>query len=560
MPNKQSWREVEIKFRVADGGQIDALRSPERKLAGKRLTPVEQKIVLDLYWDTPDFALMRGGFGLRTRRAGERWLVTLKEMMLDGDSILADRIEVERPLTQAEIDAFLAKPKLERLLAVLRQESELPEAWSQVRLHKKNPRLHPLALLRQARDKRYLVLGKDESAPAIAELSLDTVNVMPPSLEHLFANGNDLTPQFLTQFYEVEVEALGEVMEADFDKIHRALNRKKSFQQSTSGKLTSALRMAVELSADGTAALQPKTMMAEAGRQIWRQQLLEVLLNERPIRTKTGDRVEAVHDMRVAIRRIRAAARIFGPYFERKEIRPYLDTLRTLAGELGMARDLDVSLALTNRYRKTLGDESGALAAVKAAWKDERRRAYQALEERLSSKEYSRFLGQFANFCNTPGLGVPDSNGASEQRLAAQEVRHVLPGEILVHYANMRVYESVLHDNTPPEIFHDLRIEGKRLRYALEFVQHLLDPKPTAALVANLKAVQECLGNMNDAMVMQDRLRRFNSEQPNAPSVVPVVDYLDEQFHQERARFGELWADFVSPSTRRMLAIAVSAL
>ncbi|MBI1294823.1 CHAD domain-containing protein [bacterium] len=560
MPKKQSWREVEIKFRVADGGQIDDLRSLERRLAGKRLTPVEQKIVLDLYWDTPDFALMRGGFGLRTRRAGEAWLVTLKEMMLNGDSILADRIEVERPLTQAEIDAFLAKPKLERLLAVLRQEGELPEAWSQVRLHKRNPRLHPLALLRQARDKRFLLPSKDDGTPAIAELSLDTVDVMPPSIEHFSSNGNNSTPHFLTQFHEVEVEALGEVAEADLEKVYRSLSRKKSFQQSTSGKLTSALRMAVELSADGTAALHPKAMMAEAGRQIWRQQLLEVLLNERPIRTKTGDRVEAVHDMRVAIRRIRAAARIFGPYFERKEIRPYLNTLRTLASELGTARDLDVSLTLVNQYRKSLGDESGALAAVKAAWKDERRRAYQALEQRLGGQEHSRFIGQFANFCNTPGMGVPDSNGASEQTLAAQEVRHVLPGEILVHYANMRVYESVLHNDTQPEIFHDLRIEGKRLRYALEFVQHLLDPKPAAALVANLKTVQECLGNMNDAMVMQDRLREFNTKQPQAPSVVPVINYLDEQFQQERARFGELWADFVSPSTRRMLAIAVAAL
>jgi CHAD domain-containing protein len=91
-------------------------------------------------------------------------------------------------------------------------------------------------------------------------------------------------------------------------------------------------------------------------------------------------------------------------------------------------------------------------------------------------------------------------------------------------------------------------------------VQHLLDPKPAASLVAKLKAVQECLGNMNDATVMQDRLRQFSSEQPEAPSVVPVIAYLDEQFQQERARFGELWADFVSPSTRRMLAIAVAAL
>ncbi|MEZ4833448.1 MAG: CHAD domain-containing protein [Caldilineaceae bacterium] len=545
-----------MKFRVGDPGRIESLRAMNGRLAGKRLTPLQAKEILDLYWDTPDHALMRGGFGLRTRRADAGWQVTLKELDFDGDSFLVDRIEVEHLLPQADVEAFLAKPKLEQLLSTLRQDAELPDAWARVRLHRQNPRLQPLAMLRQDRDKRYLLAGKDDSTPPIAELSLDTVDVLPPAPDLLLGNRQG-SP--LARFHEVEVEAMGEVTDADFDKIFRSLNRMRSFQPSGSSKLTSALRIASAFNADGAAAVQPQTTMAEAGRAIWRQQLIEVLLNECPIRARTGDRVEAVHDMRVAIRRIRAAARIFGPYFQREEIRPYLRTLRSVAGDLGAARDLDVSLSLVRQYQKALGDANGTLDIARTTWKTERKRAYRKLTQRLGGKTYSRFVGKFSRFCNTPGMGVGAMTDLSAQERAALEVRHVLPGEIFAHYANMRVYESVLHHDTPPELFHALRIEGKRLRYALEFVEHLLDPKPAAALIEKLKAVQECLGDMNDAVVMQDRMRRFSMERRQPPPT-PVISHLDDQIDTQRRRFGDLWADFVSPSTRRMLALAVAAL
>ena len=59
-----------------------------------------------------------------------------------------------------------------------------------------------------------------------------------------------------------------------------------------------------------------------------------------------GEDPEAVHDMRVAARRVRAAWRVFGDAYERAVVRDRVRELRTLGGRLGAVRDLDVQLAI----------------------------------------------------------------------------------------------------------------------------------------------------------------------------------------------------------------------
>ena len=58
-----------------------------------------------------------------------------------------------------------------------------------------------------------------------------------------------------------------------------------------------------------------------------------------------GDDVEAVHDMRVALRRVRTALRTFGACFPRRRIGAYVQTARHVARRLGAVRDADVHLA-----------------------------------------------------------------------------------------------------------------------------------------------------------------------------------------------------------------------
>lgn len=541
-------REIELKYRLEDDALLASLRHDDRFLDLFGLGPRRCQKTVDIYWDTVDYALTRGGFGLRTRRQDRSWLVTLKELTLPASSALADRVEVEASLDEITLSTFLREPKLDHLLAVLIKADRLPSAWQQVRLRKARPTLHPLALLEQVRHKR-LVISTDEptgtsSADSIGELSLDTVQIfVPPStldLPTLFGP-NSRSP--VATFREVEIEA---DQANQFERFRTLATRLKEIPlliPSEAGKAETALR---QLAHAGE--IEPSHSMPEAGRLIWRQQLMEVLLNEAGVRCHHNE--DAVHDMRVAIRRMRAAQRIFGPYFDEKEIDPYLRTLRKTARMLGAARDLDVALDLLDKYEISL-------PPVKTAWEKEREGAYVEAQAWLKDKSYSRFVAAFDRFCRAPGLGVRARHVGDAPH--SEQVRHVLPVEIFSHFTNMRAYESVIDAATPLPILHRLRIEAKRLRYALEFIAHLLDPQIAPSLVQDLKMLQDRLGDINDAAVMGDRLRRFAKDHPQI-SVDRVLAQLDNVIEAERTSFAPLWAAFIGAETRRRIALAIAYL
>ena len=94
--------------------------------------------------------------------------------------------------------------------------------------------------------------------------------------------------------------------------------------------------------------MQADMHMAEACRLIWREQLTQMVLNEAGVRFSSNP--EYVHDMRVATRRARAAAKLYGDYFKPKAIRRYLRYLRRTARLLGAVRDLDVAIGKLERF------------------------------------------------------------------------------------------------------------------------------------------------------------------------------------------------------------------
>src|SRR5260221_9304696 len=92
--------------------------------------------------------------------------------------------------------------------------------------------------------------------------------------------------------------------------------------------------------------------MSEAGRKIMAYYLSRLLHHERSVRE--GDHTEAIHDMRVASRRLRSALDIFGPYYKARAIKAIRKHLRRVGKTLGAVRDLEVVLAPAQRYAQDL--------------------------------------------------------------------------------------------------------------------------------------------------------------------------------------------------------------
>jgi len=105
-------------------------------------------------------------------------------------------------------------------------------------------------------------------------------------------------------------------------------------------------------------ALSPEDTMAEAGRKVLLSELIKILSHEAGSRTDRD--LEDVHQMRVAMRRIRSLFRLLRPYFKKSVIRQYNHEFSALASGLGEVRDLDVLLDNLRRFKSKakLKDES----------------------------------------------------------------------------------------------------------------------------------------------------------------------------------------------------------
>ena len=119
-----------------------------------------------------------------------------------------------------------------------------------------------------------------------------------------------------------------------------------------------------------------------------------------------------------------------------------------------------------------------------------------------------------------------------------------------------RSWASRLHEDSPDEEVHELRILCKKLRYLLEFFGSLLDKKKLKSLVKKLKALQDCLGVFNDLSVQQENLLRYSREHPKASPLVHMaiggmVSVLAQRQTEERYRVLDQVEKFLSPSISR---------
>lgn len=204
---------------------------------------------------------------------------------------------------------------------------------------------------------------------------------------------------------------------------------------------------------------------------------------------------EAVHQMRVATRRMRTALRALRGYVVPP---PRLRRdLKWLAGALGRVRDRDVILALmrSERLPATARDERARLAAVIAKSARGRDKAMARLREKLKGKRYRGLTRGLADFAAHPG--TPRGGDALAARALAEAIRRL--------GATLGEREGMTAAAPSPEALHALRIDFKRLRYALDFHASACglayDAERRLA-----RAMQDVLGDLHDRDLLRGRL------------------------------------------------------
>jgi CHAD domain-containing protein len=213
-----------------------------------------------------------------------------------------------------------------------------------------------------------------------------------------------------------------------------------------------------------------------------------------------GDEPEAVHDFRVAVRRLRSTLRTFRPLMP-TDPEPVRAELHWLASELGPVRDLEV---VAERLADAVAAEPPELVIGPVGERmaerltGQRERARESALVSLGSDRYFALLDQLDELLDQPPLRRP----------AKREVRRLV--RTAVRRAERRL--AAIGEAPPGEAaamdaeLHQARKSAKRARYAVEVLLPSAG-KPTTRLVSRLKGVQDLLGAHQDTVVAREVLK-----------------------------------------------------
>lgn len=438
--------------------------------------PQGRAVTLDnTYYDTAALDLRRNRIAVRTRKAGRRWLQTVKAAAVSTGG-LSSRPEWEQPYAGSfdfsAIDAPAIRKRLQRHAAALipvfttrfRRETRL---WA--------PDAHTRILLMI--DTGAVIAGTRESP--ICELELELVSGSPLDLLDFalrLAADLPLLPDDVSKAergFRLHLHTPPQPLRAEASDIKPDMTPVEAFR----AQAFSCLRQ-------------------------WQGNVALAAGDEAP---------EFIHQLRVAQRRLRSLISLFAPALPGEFVTRWNAALKDNAAHFGEARDLDVLCEemLTPVCGTTPG-EIAALDRLRARAAAARQQARTHAAAAVDPAEQGRLLIELMHDLLT--LPTNDLIGAVDLRsFAALQLEH------LRRRARRRQRQAC---DLVPAHLHALRITFKRLRYGLEFFAPLLPRKAVEQYLPALTRTQNALGFIHDVDVARERLADWSTadESLRAPS------------------------------------------
>ena len=249
--------------------------------------------------------------------------------------------------------------------------------------------------------------------------------------------------------------------------------------------------------------------------------LLEVALYFAPV-ARAGVGTEGVHQLRVALRRLRSVLKVFRPLTDSPQSRALDEALRDFLALLGPARDWDVFLAgIGAEMTRLLPDDRRLRSLIRAA-EAERQAAYDKLAAALEAPGWrSALLEGIALVHEKPWRHAHE----------ADEIRKLeAPPEDFASFALDKRWRRLAKagaeiESLAPEALHELRLDAKRLRYAAEVLAPVFGQKAARRFQRRLSNLQEELGVSNDASVARSLVRQLEREKdPGRSWAIGVVE------------------------------------
>jgi CHAD domain-containing protein len=491
---------------------------------GYSVSPAGVKELDDAYFDTAEFHINRAGYTCRVRRKGEHAELTLKGMAEATDGMRSRR-ELSEPLESPQVPPLSAPGACGTILRAVVGRAPLREIFRlQTRREAFDLSDASGVIAEIAVDETTIPVGEDRPV----RLSRVEVEVDPPAVDRARA-------------FVASLVAANRLTEAATSKFESALIATGHVVPSAGSEF-------------GPTTVSPDMTAAEVAFAVLRKQFAVLRANEPG--TRLGEDIEALHDMRVASRRLRAAMAAFRPFLTPRMLR-FRDQLGWVAAALGEVRDLDVQLERMHEWRANFPPErAAALEAVEELLEARRKAARKRMLAVLDSRRYEQLcqsLGSALRF------GSPKSFAPGRA-----PVLSIAPDMVERRYKRVRKQGDAINKESPPDSYHALRIDAKKLRYALEFVGNGIYGKPAIEFSTRVTAMQDVLGLHQDAYVAMDLLQEIadSSGKRLGPQTLMAMGSITERYRLDaielRGKFPSVYKPLSGEEWKRLLRLMES--
>ena len=450
-------REIELKLEC----ELSDLTTLQNHPLLQEASEQDEADLSSVYYDTADRSLRQAGLGLRVRRNGERFIQTLKA---EGKGLF-DRPEWEQEIAGPEPD---------------------PAAWADTPLAKilgRKDELQPLFTSAVTR-RTYLV----QQGSSRIEVALDSGRITAAADDRI------------VPICEVELE-LKDGAAGDVFALAHAIAALVPLRLGVRSKAERGYALAAgthdRVRKAEPVPLRENMNAAEAFQAVAHACLRHMRVNEEIL--LQGRDAHALHQVRVAIRRLRSAFSLFGDLINDSQGRHIRDEIKRLTQPLGHARNLDVFLATTLPAERERHPDEIGLLGLETQLEDQRSKAYEDVGILLQSAEWRALLLDLAAWINA-GPWLKDE---AKKRVTLREeaARDFAARELDRRRRQVKRRGRDL-DDLSPEDRHQVRIAAKKLRYGAEFFAGLYPDKKAVkrhtAFVKALAELQDHLGELND--------------------------------------------------------------
>jgi len=445
----RSTLDMEIKFLIpADSAaQLLATSLIKSTLSGNVTTAFEKSI----YFDTPRYMLIKNGCSLRIRHAGGRIEQTLKTEARIGGGMLR-RTEISRTLKDSLLDNMSVQDALKQLSMVKSARWQfIPLVWTELTITKM-PLRHRSTSFELVYNSGYLTCARHgRRMGEISEIKAKLISGPAEGMFDFLARLNEKTSwiQFVTSGAERWFAAI-----------------------SSANALKPVKHKPLVIPADMNTCELLQVSMANA---------LDHFFSNNPQILKA--KPEAIHQTRVAIRRMRAFLRAFKGQIDYMDRKALNGELRWLQTKLGECRDWHVLRTDTLPKIKGLNPELRA-ELNELCVRMHRKQLAQALQT-YSSRRAQRLILHLQSWL----VRQPNSGGPSiaKQRQSTLKANMKRLGKL-----------GALTPARPVTEIHAMRIMVKKIRYTVEIFPGAEDEETRLAL-QSLEKVQDALGDLNDA-------------------------------------------------------------